>query len=212
VFDPLSHRERLRRVGRPRVCDLLPLLLLHGERDRFPISGRCGNCARRWSSPIYAPPENCCGATPAASRRRWWAPGWPSRCGWRTPGGTCVETVDGPEPGRAPVSSTRRRRDRPGRGQDLVDLLTDQHSRMDGMFPSIMQTRGNRAHTTFATLAELITAREVVEEELEPGEFRRRGDGNRSRNRLPQVSRAHPGADDDGGSAAPRCARHGPDP
>ena len=25
-----------------------------------------------------------------------------------------------------------------------------------------------------------------------------------SRNRLPQVSRAHPGADDDGGSAAPR--------
>jgi hemerythrin superfamily protein len=77
-----------------------------------------------------------------------------------------VETVDEPEPGRGPVSSTRRRRGRPGRGQDLVELLTDQHTRMDGMFHSIMQTRGDRAHTTFAALAELITAHEVVEEEL----------------------------------------------
>jgi hypothetical protein len=34
-----------------------------------------------------------------------------------------------------------RRRGRSGRGQDLVGLLADQHSRMDGMFRSIMQTR-----------------------------------------------------------------------
>jgi hypothetical protein len=33
------------------------------------------------------------------------------------------------------------------------------------------------SNATFAALAELITAPEVVEEELEPGEFRRRGDG-----------------------------------
>jgi hemerythrin superfamily protein len=37
---------------------------------------------------------------------------------------------------------------------------------MDGMFRSTMQARGDRAHTTFAVLAELITAHEVVEEEL----------------------------------------------
>jgi hemerythrin superfamily protein len=77
-----------------------------------------------------------------------------------------VETVDEPEPGRAPLRSARRRRGRPGRGQDLVDLLTDQHSRMEGMFRSIMQVRDDRAHTTFAALAELITAHEVVEEQL----------------------------------------------
>jgi hypothetical protein len=77
-----------------------------------------------------------------------------------------VETVDEAETGRGPVSSTRRRRARPGRGQDLVGLLTDQHSRMDRMFHSVMQARGDRAHTTFAALAELLTAHEVVEEEL----------------------------------------------
>jgi hemerythrin superfamily protein len=77
-----------------------------------------------------------------------------------------VETVDETEAGRGPVSSSRRRRARPGRGPDLVGLLTDQHSRMDRMFHSIMQASGDRAHRTFAALAELITAHEVVEEEL----------------------------------------------
>jgi hypothetical protein len=59
-------------------------------------------------------------------------------------------------------------------------------------FRSIMQTRSDGTHTTFAALAELITARGVVEEELELGGSDDAATGNRSRNRLPQGESCSP--------------------
>jgi hemerythrin superfamily protein len=80
-----------------------------------------------------------------------------------------VETLDVPQEASAGGRSTsdvRSGRGRPDRGPDLVELVTDEHARTQQMFRRVMRARGDRRHTTFAALARMITAHEVVEEEL----------------------------------------------
>jgi hemerythrin superfamily protein len=62
--------------------------------------------------------------------------------------------------------SRRRRRERPDRGQDVLDLLTAHHARMNRLFDSVAGSSGDDAWTAFGDLAQLIAVHEVAEEQL----------------------------------------------
>lgn len=60
----------------------------------------------------------------------------------------------------------RRRRTRPDREQDVLELLTEHHARTSRLFDSAARSTGDDARMAFGELARLIAMHEIVEERI----------------------------------------------
>jgi hypothetical protein len=75
---------------------------------------------------------------------------------------------DRPERGLPARRRRHRNRDwkRPDRGQDVLELLTGQHARMNRLFGRAARSTGDEALMAFGDLAQLIPVHEIVEERM----------------------------------------------
>ncbi|MCU7730812.1 hypothetical protein ODJ79_44465 [Actinoplanes sp. KI2] len=60
----------------------------------------------------------------------------------------------------------RRRRTRPDRGQDVLELLTEHHARTNRLFDSAARSTGDDKRVAFGDLAQLIAMHEITEERV----------------------------------------------
>jgi hypothetical protein len=79
-----------------------------------------------------------------------------------------VHEPDRPERGRAASRRRHRNRDRkrPDRGQDVLELLTAHHARMNRLFGRAAGSTGDDARMAFGDLAQLIAVHEIAEERM----------------------------------------------
>ena len=75
-----------------------------------------------------------------------------------------VHEPDRPERGRP--ARRRRHRKRPDRGQDVLELLTAHHARMNRLFGRAAGSTGDDARMAFGDLAQLIAVHEIAEERM----------------------------------------------
>jgi hypothetical protein len=79
-----------------------------------------------------------------------------------------VHEPDRPQRGRPARRRRHRNRDRkrPDRGQDVLDLLTAHHARMNRLFGRSAESTGEQARMAFGELAQLIAVHEIAEEQM----------------------------------------------
>jgi hemerythrin superfamily protein len=76
------------------------------------------------------------------------------------------DAEDAGEAGSGDVAQAGDPGGRPDREQDLVDVLTQQHERIDDLFQRVIRAEGDEKHTAFGELAQVLAVHEVVEEEV----------------------------------------------
>jgi hemerythrin superfamily protein len=77
-----------------------------------------------------------------------------------------IHQPDRPERGRPARRQQDRDRKRLDRGQDMLELLTAHHARMDRLFRRAAGSTGDDARMVFADLARLIAVHEIAEEQM----------------------------------------------
>jgi hypothetical protein len=115
-----------------------------------------------------------------------------------------VHGPERPERGR-PARRRNRDRERPDRGQDVLELLTAHHASMDRLCGRAARSSGDDARMAFAGLAQLILTHEIAEERMTHPLMRRlRPDDHLADRLLDEESRIS-----DALSDAVRAAAHG---